>query len=417
MTPSYEARLHPYVEHRVQLACQTRSVSKARAFAVNVLRDAGLGHLVDDCKLLVSELVTNVVLHAGTDFEVRCLMFSTGARFEVRDGSSVLPGIRHYDVTSATGRGIALVEAIATRWGADLEPQGKVVWFQIDDAVVGTDMPPAVAPVHDFSERGFLVSFERLPVGLCRASVQYGDALLREVAMLEMRAQSDPRAWRTPQIDLTPVLEQVDDAQRNGISVIDVEVRFPRGARSAALERLARINDAEKLAEAGSLATSVGLPELAACRTWLLSEIALQAEGVSATPWTLPDDLESSGTVLTLTPDEQQTLQRAGTALVLGDTSHRIAFVTDSAGALLGWNVDDLIGRRLSVLVPVEHRDAHLAGFARYALTKQPRLIGQTVLVPVVRGDGSAIELTLTLRKVTFTAGDAFVAELEEPRH
>jgi PAS domain S-box-containing protein len=393
-------------------------VSKARSFAGDVLRESGLDGLVDDCQLLVSELVTNVVLHAGTDIELRCVTTPSGVRFEVRDGSSVLPGIRHYDVTSATGRGIGLVEAISTRWGASLEPHGKVVWFEIGQSADGANAAPSVDPVRtDFSDRGFLVCFERLPVALVRATVQHGDALLREVALLDMRANADPRSWRTPQIDLTPVLAHVDDAHSRGVAMIDVEVRFPPGARSAALERLARINDAEKLAETSSLSTPAGIPELSACRTWLLSEIALQAEGVSPTPWELPDNLESLGDVLTLTPGEQRELQQAQTALVVADASHRIVFVSAACGVLLGWTVDDLIGRRLSVLVPAERRDAHLAGFARYALTKQPRLIGQTVLVPVLRGDGSAIELTLTLRKVTFMAGDAFVAQLEEPSY
>ncbi|HUP72684.1 MAG TPA: ATP-binding protein [Acidimicrobiales bacterium] len=300
-----------FPEHRVQLACQTRSVSKARSFAGDVLRENGLDRLVDDCQLLVSELVTNVVLHAGTDIELRCFPFSNGARFEVCDGSSVLPGIRHYDVISATGRGIGLVEAVSTRWGASLEPHGKVVWFEIGQSADRAAAAPPVDAVRvDFSDRDFIVCFERLPVALVRATVQHGDALLREVALLDMRTNSDPRAWRTPQIDLTPVLAHVDDALGRGIAMINVEVRFARGARSAALERLARINDAEKLAEAGSLATPAGIPELAACRTWLLSEIALQAEGVSPTPWELPDDLESPGDVLTLLPISSVTCSR-----------------------------------------------------------------------------------------------------------
>jgi PAS domain S-box-containing protein len=157
------------------------------------------------------------------------------------------------------------------------------------------------------------------------------------------------------------------------------------------------------------------LPELAACRRWLLSEIALQGEGASPAPWKLPEDLEPRGAALTLSKDEQRALQQTGTATVVADATHRIIFATDSAGVLLGWPAAALVGQRISVIVPVDQREAHLAGFARYAITKQPRLIGHTVLVPALRHDGSVIELALTLRKIAFAAGDAFAAELEEP--
>ena len=408
--------MNAYVEHRLQLPCDVKSVSKARSFARDVLGGSGLEGLVGDCQLLVSELVTNVVLHAGTDLNVRCFTFSNAVRFEIRDGSAVLPGIRHYDATSTTGRGIRLVEEISSRWGASRESHGKVVWFEMGD----NDALWPQAAVHsggsDEDEGDFMVRFERLPVALVTASMQYGDALIRDIALRDMRENSDPGAWRSPQIDLTPVLTPVNDAHVGGMQVIDVEARFPRRARSAALERLTRVNEAEELARAGVIATPVGLPELGTCRTWLLSEIALQAEGASSTPWKMVDDLEPHGAPLTLTTGEQGSLQEAGTAVVVADTTHRIIYATESAGALLGWQVSELVGRRLSVIVPVAHREAHLAGFARYAITKQPRLIGSTVLVPALRRDGSMIELALTLHKVTFAAGDAFAATLEETR-
>jgi len=406
--------LDPYVEHRLQLPCLIKSASMARSFARDVLHVSGLDGLVADCQLLVSELVTNVVLHAGTDIDLRCFTFSDAARFEVRDGSSVLPGIRRYDIGSATGRGISLVDAIATRWGANPEPPGKVVWFQIGETQVSA--PDPATPVRsDCREDDFVVRFERLPVALVRATMEHDDALLRDLVMMDMVANSEPGSWRSPQIDLTSVLEPVHNAHGSGLRAIDVEARFPRRARSAALERLTRINEAEELAQTGALATPVGLPELTACRMWLLSEIALQGEGASPTPWNLPADLEPRGAAVTLSKDEQGALQQAGTATVVADATHRIIFATDSASALLGWHAAALVGQRISVIVPVEQREAHLAGFARYAITKQPRLIGHTVLVPALHWDGSVIELALTLHKIAFVAGDAFAAELEQP--
>lgn len=237
--------------------------------------------------MLVSELVTNVVLHAGTDIDLRCCTFSDAARFEVRDGSTVLPGIRHYHVASATGRGIGLVDAIATRWGANPEQHGKVVWFQIGETQASPPQPEASVRRNRRAD-DFVVRFDGLPVALVRATVEHGDALLRDLAMIDMSKNSDPGAWRSPQIDLTPVLEPVHNARGDGLRVVDVDARFPHGAGKAALERLTRINDGEELAKAGGVSVSAGSPELTACRAWLLSEIALQAEGASPTPWKGP---------------------------------------------------------------------------------------------------------------------------------
>ena len=50
----------------------------------------------------------------------------------VRDGSDVAPVTREYGVDAATGRGLALVEQLASAWGVIHEHEGKEVWCQID---------------------------------------------------------------------------------------------------------------------------------------------------------------------------------------------------------------------------------------------------------------------------------------------
>lgn len=82
--------------------------------------------------LLVSELVTNAVLHARTTFAVQVTMTATAIRVSVTDGSSVLPERRTYNFLHPTGRGLHLVDSLSDRWGVDLEPTGKTVWFELD---------------------------------------------------------------------------------------------------------------------------------------------------------------------------------------------------------------------------------------------------------------------------------------------
>jgi len=82
--------------------------------------------------LLVSELVTNAVLHARTPFAVQVTMTATVIRVAVTDGSTILPERRNYSFLHPTGRGLHLVDSLSDRWGVDLESTGKTVWFELD---------------------------------------------------------------------------------------------------------------------------------------------------------------------------------------------------------------------------------------------------------------------------------------------
>ena len=82
--------------------------------------------------LLVSELVTNAVLHARTNFAVQVTLTATAIRVSVTDGSPILPERRNYSFLHPTGRGLHLVDSLSDRWGVDLESTGKTVWFELD---------------------------------------------------------------------------------------------------------------------------------------------------------------------------------------------------------------------------------------------------------------------------------------------
>ena len=53
-------------------------------------------------------------------------------RIEVDDPSTDPPVLRHPDVHEDRGRGILLVDALATQWGTEIHSDGKTVWFEID---------------------------------------------------------------------------------------------------------------------------------------------------------------------------------------------------------------------------------------------------------------------------------------------
>ncbi|HET9772244.1 MAG TPA: MEDS domain-containing protein [Acidimicrobiia bacterium] len=108
-----------------------RGPADARRFVVDTLTAWGHADLVDDAAVITTELATNAVIHARTDFTVTISRLPGGAiRVAVRDASPAPPRPRHARPLSNSGRGLSLVEALATGWGAELQTDGKVVWAQ-----------------------------------------------------------------------------------------------------------------------------------------------------------------------------------------------------------------------------------------------------------------------------------------------
>jgi anti-sigma regulatory factor (Ser/Thr protein kinase) len=85
--------------------------------------------VVEDAVLLVSELVTNSVLHGGPPVVVAVECDGDALQVRVRDGSTSLPERRHALHGDEGGRGLELVASLSAAWGVDPVPDGKHVWF------------------------------------------------------------------------------------------------------------------------------------------------------------------------------------------------------------------------------------------------------------------------------------------------
>ncbi|HUH06349.1 MAG TPA: ATP-binding protein [Egibacteraceae bacterium] len=116
---------------RTELPPQPVSARKARRFVSECLARWGLGHLDADAALLVSEVVTNGLRHAGTRMALEVLRTGDGVRVEVRDGSRSPCVRRRAHPDSVDGRGLELVAAVADDWGQRRRGEGKVVWFEL----------------------------------------------------------------------------------------------------------------------------------------------------------------------------------------------------------------------------------------------------------------------------------------------
>ena len=117
----------------VALPGDPRSAGAARQFLSKTLESWGQPDYEFGAVLLLSELVTNAILHARTDVVVRLIRLDSALRIEVGDRSLRAPMARHYSAEATTGRGLALVDSLARDWGVDLDEGGKVVWCEIAD--------------------------------------------------------------------------------------------------------------------------------------------------------------------------------------------------------------------------------------------------------------------------------------------
>jgi hypothetical protein len=109
-----------------------RGPADARRFVRETLADWACPGLIDDAALIVTELATNAILHARSGFTVGIFRRPDGTvRVAVSDASLGRPRPRRALPSEHGGRGLYLVEVLATAWGTDLLPGGKVVWAEL----------------------------------------------------------------------------------------------------------------------------------------------------------------------------------------------------------------------------------------------------------------------------------------------
>ncbi|MFF4347265.1 SpoIIE family protein phosphatase [Streptomyces sp. NPDC001530] len=109
-------------------------IAGARQQLRELLHDWASEDQLDSAVLLVSEILTNVLVH--TDADALLIAEVTGdrgkrrMRVEVTDASDDLPHRRHPGELASSGRGLVLVELLAESWGVDPRGEGKSIWFE-----------------------------------------------------------------------------------------------------------------------------------------------------------------------------------------------------------------------------------------------------------------------------------------------
>jgi serine/threonine-protein kinase RsbW len=112
-----------------------QSPGLARQVARDALMSWQLTHLTDTAILLISELVTNAVLHARTNglgLALQLEVHGTWLRIEVHDADLRGPEPRTSAGLEESGLGLVLVDSLADSWGVRETPDGKAVWAELD---------------------------------------------------------------------------------------------------------------------------------------------------------------------------------------------------------------------------------------------------------------------------------------------
>jgi len=426
-----------------QLPSHPSSAGEARRMVRRVLTEEGREDLVEPAQLLVSEVVTNALVHSPSPIAVAMQATGDGVLVEVADGSPHLPQPRHYAPTASTGRGLALLEHTADAWGVVPGVRGKTVWFQLCTANEsggsgGSDHVPAeLAPssedakVLQFPKRPDEVRVELLnvPLLLHAAWQQHAEGVLREYLLASMDSDDDgPLLQHAAATDALAVAAEQIPAPDLAVEpnelmahAVDPDVSSPRielAVPQASVPHFdvldQTLDRAGAMAERGRLLVPPAQPELQMLRHWLCDQVTRQATQAAPAPWPPPE-------VLVRTPHsplswDPSPVTGSTAARIAGDDSGRILAVSARAVRLLGYeHPDDLVGQRLITVIPNRFRQAHVAGFSLHLLNGRGPLLDQPVEVPVLRRDGGELPIELRVECQPQPNGRSlFIAELRE---
>ncbi|MCX4746530.1 SpoIIE family protein phosphatase [Kitasatospora sp. NBC_01287] len=381
-----------------------RSASAARGFVRAALLGWGLPEVVDDAIVLVSELVTNAVVHAGTAAEVSCLREEDSVQIGVTDrhperglpafaGPVAGDGVSEHfaDAEGEGGRGLLMCSALSSRWGVEYSAGQKTVWFRLplQRALPGTRyaLPQAPGEVLPSTEGPVLVAVVQVDdEGLVRSWNADAEGLFRRPAAAVLGSRwADLVLWpQSPgeHSELTAVLRLarwegafgIRRADQRTIEVYGAQVRVldPTGAPST-LCLLVRERDHAVL-RAPARVTVGG------SSTTAVEPLDLQLDGVSA------DDL--SGML-------QQTVERARD-LLDGDAAYLLLITEDESEFEVRAATGLPAGRVKDVRIPVDN------GQNRYDSARLPAvhedLSVRPGAAPLLGGSGLRSLITVPLK-------------------
>ncbi len=419
------------------------SVGAARRLVRGLVTAAGRSDIVDDAVLLVSEIVTNALIHAGSPMRVRGWYADSGIRVEVSDESPHQPTLRDYANTAGTGRGLGLLVELVDDWGVAPDGVGKTVWFELggkrrhqhrDHGPL--DLSGAAASRQGVRETdpaakrtgAAMVDVQLLmmPLLLHEAWREHAETLLREYLLASLdpadpdravdagknEALEDPIQVHADATDAMAILEEqvpvasVDmepaklmaEATEPGVTAAEVLVEIPEASvpHFATLEHA--LEQAFALVDSGQVMARRTQPEIEAFRRWVCRQVGDQSVGEPPVPWSIDHESDQPPSTRT-TRFALEGILNSTDSLIAADDANQIVAVSAPAAEVLGYDsADQLIGQRLVAIIPSRLHQAHIAGFTLHLLVGRSPLIGREVQVPALRRDGTEVTVRLEVR-------------------
>lgn len=131
LAPSWTSQLEADDESTRWFPCSALAPKAARDFVADTVAGWGYGELVTDAALVTSELATNAFLHAVSDVTLTISRREGSVRIALVDAHPRDPERRPASDTRSGGRGLAIIDAIATQWGVGRIGDRKVVWVEL----------------------------------------------------------------------------------------------------------------------------------------------------------------------------------------------------------------------------------------------------------------------------------------------
>lgn len=299
------------------------SVQRARRWVVDVCRALGREDLSECAELAASEVVTNAVLHGEPPIRMRVRGTADHPRFEVHDGSTIAPqpGSRGggFDLDSfdldafdefdpqqlaslaTVGRGLDIVSRASDAWGADIDEEGKTVWFEpaaelaeSEGAAYQLTYSVPSIPAENTRVGEVAVQVNGVPIEQFGQFQRHYRDLRREIRLLALAHQDDYplakvlsdhfNALERP-LRANMGREQVEEARQAGQRTIDLRLRMPREVARQIGGLVDLLDAADEFSRAERLLTAPRTPDQRAFQIWFLGEFRRQSAGAPPVAW------------------------------------------------------------------------------------------------------------------------------------
>jgi anti-sigma regulatory factor (Ser/Thr protein kinase) len=115
----------------VTLVGEPRDVLVARAFARRVLTEHGAEAAADDAVAVISELVTNAVMHGRGPIRATIVIDRAAVEISVADSAPAIPAPRDPDLEDEGGRGLQIVTRLSDSWWTEVSNEGKTTTARV----------------------------------------------------------------------------------------------------------------------------------------------------------------------------------------------------------------------------------------------------------------------------------------------